>query len=122
MRGDRRSSPLDNYDNANFACVTGVASRHRRCPPCQSMTCREGALGAPGNSDASAKPTSMTMAQRTVRFVIGQILTDEELRGRFLVRPAETLAPLRDRGYDLTNVEIDALTRTDPRLRTSGAE
>jgi len=40
----------------------------------------------------------MTMAQRTLQFIIGQILTDEELRARFLIRPAETLSSLRDRG------------------------
>jgi hypothetical protein len=64
----------------------------------------------------------MTMSQKTVQLIIGQILTDEQLRARFLDRPAETLSSFRDIGFDLTNTEIDALTRTDQRLWTSGAE
>jgi len=62
------------------------------------------------------------MAQRTVQLVIGQILTDEEFRSDFLARPIDTLASLRDRGFELTNVEVDALVRTDRRLWTDGAE
>ena len=62
------------------------------------------------------------MAQKTVQFIIGQILTDEELRGRFLDRPSETLSSLREMGFDLTNAEMDALAHTDRRLWTSGAE
>ena len=49
------------------------------------------------------------------------VLTDEELRTRFLEEPAETLSALRDRGFDLTRGEIDALTRTDRRLWQSGS-
>ena len=55
------------------------------------------------------------MAQRTVQLIIGQILTDEEFRSDFLERPIETLISLRDRGFELTNVEVDALARTDRR-------
>ena len=62
------------------------------------------------------------MAQRTVQLIIGQILTDEEFRAAFLERPAETLDSLRDRGLELTNVEIDALARTDRRFWAVGAE
>jgi hypothetical protein len=62
------------------------------------------------------------MAHRTVQLVIGQILTDEEFRSDFLERPIETLTSLRDRGFELTNVEVDALTRTDRRLWAVGAE
>ena len=62
------------------------------------------------------------MAQKTVQFIIGQILTDEELRTRFLDGPVETLSSLRDMGFDLTNAEIDALTKTDRRLWASGAD
>ena len=62
------------------------------------------------------------MAQRNVQLIIGQILTDEELRADFLERPRETLASLRDRGFELTHVEMDALTRTDRRLWAVGAE
>ena len=62
------------------------------------------------------------MAQRTVHLIIGQILTDEEFRSDFLERPIETLASLRDRGFELTNVEVDALARTDRRLWAVGAE
>ena len=53
------------------------------------------------------------MAQRNVQLIIGQILTDEEFRSDFLDRPLETLGSLRERGVELTDVEIDALARTD---------
>jgi hypothetical protein len=63
------------------------------------------------------------MAYKTVQFIIGRILTDEELRAKFLVSPAETLTGLRDdMGFDLTNAEIDAITKTDPQLWESGPE
>jgi hypothetical protein len=62
------------------------------------------------------------MSQKTVQLIIGQILTDEEFRSDFLERPIETLMSLRDRGFELTNVEVDALTQTDRRLWAVGAE
>ena len=62
------------------------------------------------------------MAQRTVQLIIGQILTDEEFRSDFLERPLDILRALRDRGVELTNVEIDALARTDRRFWLIGAE
>ena len=62
------------------------------------------------------------MAQRTVQLIIGQILTDEEFRSDFLERPIETLRSLRERGVELTNVEIDALAQTDRRFWLIGAE
>jgi hypothetical protein len=62
------------------------------------------------------------MAQKIVQFIIGQILTDEELRASFLDRPVETLARLRDMGFDLTEGEIDAITQTDRRLWQKGAK
>ena len=61
------------------------------------------------------------MAQRTVQLIIGQILTDEEFRAAFVERPLETLNTLRDRGLELTNVEVDALARMDRRLWDCGA-
>ena len=60
--------------------------------------------------------------QRTVQLVIGLILTDEELRSDFLERPAETLNALRERGFELTNTELDALEKTDRRLWAVAAE
>jgi hypothetical protein len=62
------------------------------------------------------------MAQRTVQLIIGQILTDEEFRSDFLEQPLEALTSLRERGIDLTLVEIDALAQTDRRLWLIGAE
>ena len=64
------------------------------------------------------------MAQRTVQLVIGQILTDEEFRADFFERPIETLTSLRDRGFELTKVEVDALagpTAGSGRLVRSGS-
>jgi hypothetical protein len=62
------------------------------------------------------------MAHKTVQFIIGRILTDEELREKFLVAPAETLSAFRESGLDLTDAEIEALTQTDRELWTSGAD
>jgi hypothetical protein len=62
------------------------------------------------------------MAHTTVQLIIGQILTDEELRAQFLDGPAETLSSLRNVGFDLTSAEIDALARTDRRLWKWGVE
>ena len=62
------------------------------------------------------------MAQRTVQLIIGQILRDEEFRSDFLERPIETLVSLRDWGFELTNVEVNALARTDRRLWSVGGE
>jgi hypothetical protein len=61
------------------------------------------------------------MAQKTVQFIIGQILTDEELRLSFLKRPSDTLVALKEKGFDLTQTEVDAIVQTDPRLWRSGA-
>jgi hypothetical protein len=62
------------------------------------------------------------MAQRTVQLIIGQILTDEEFRSDFLEQPIDTLRTLRERGFELTNVEVDALAHTDRRFWSIGAE
>ena len=48
--------------------------------------------------------------------MIGKLVTDEELRRRFLRAPHETLAELAERGWDLTAAEIDALIETDSQV------
>jgi len=54
------------------------------------------------------------MSQKTVQLVIGWILTDEDLRSSFTDRPVETLTSLRERGYELSPDEVDALALSDP--------
>jgi hypothetical protein len=61
------------------------------------------------------------MSQKTVQLIIGRLLTDEELRQKFLVSPVETLSTFRDSGLELTNDEIAALTRIDRGWWTDGA-
>jgi hypothetical protein len=61
------------------------------------------------------------MSQKTVQLMIGRLLTDEDLRRQFVERPHETLADLREQGFDLTNDEIDALARSDPKMWPSVA-
>src|SRR6266404_913568 len=78
--------------------------------------------GAPDSTAKPARNLRVSMAHKTVQFIIGQILTDEALRAQFLDEPIETLSALRDSGFDLTNAEIDALGGTDRRLWTSGAQ
>ena len=62
------------------------------------------------------------MAHKTVQSIIGQILTDEALRERFLAAPVETLTSFRDSGLELTDAEMAALTNTDQRLWRAGAD
>ena len=49
------------------------------------------------------------MGQRSVEILIGRLVTDEELRGRFIVAPLETLRLEQQQGLELTAAELDAL-------------
>jgi hypothetical protein len=61
------------------------------------------------------------MSQKTVQLLIGRLLTDEDLRARFVERPRDTLTELREQGFDLTEDEIDALARSDAQVWPSMA-
>jgi hypothetical protein len=61
------------------------------------------------------------MSQKTVQLLIGRIVTDEELRLRFVRQPLETLTDLREQGFELTASEIEALVETDRRFWNSAA-
>ena len=49
------------------------------------------------------------MSHRTVERVIGRLLTDEELRHKFIRSPRRTIAELDEQGWELSRLEIDAL-------------
>jgi hypothetical protein len=53
------------------------------------------------------------MSQKTVQWLIGRLITDEEIRLHFLQDPRGLLNRLREEGFALTNTEIDALLQTD---------
>ena len=53
------------------------------------------------------------MSRANVGMVIDELLTDENLRIRFVLDRVETVAELCLRGFDLTRDEIDLLCRTD---------
>ena len=53
------------------------------------------------------------MSQRSVELLIGRLLTDEDLRRRFVREPAATLAELCGQGWDLSACEVDALLSRD---------
>ena len=61
------------------------------------------------------------MSQQTVGIVIDKLLTDEDLRIRFVMDRMETLAELYLRGVELRPDEIDLFCRTDARLWFWGA-
>ena len=61
------------------------------------------------------------MSQKTVHLVIARLLTDEDTRLQFLRDPLGTLTAFRDRGFELTRDEIDALLETDRDLWASAA-
>jgi hypothetical protein len=62
------------------------------------------------------------MAHKTVQLIIGRILTDEAFREQFVADPAEILSSLREMGYDLTRLEIDALSKTNRQLWQQGPD
>jgi len=62
------------------------------------------------------------MSQKTVQLVIGRLLTDEELRARFVERPLETLTELKEQGFELTGDEIEAIVQSDPEVWPSMAK
>ena len=51
---------------------------------------------------------------RNVETLIGRLVTDPELCRRFSEDPAGVLRELRDQGFELTDVEREALASTDP--------
>ena len=53
------------------------------------------------------------MSHQMVGQVIDRLLTDEDLRVRFVVNPVEALADLYLRGLALTPGEIDVFVQTD---------
>jgi hypothetical protein len=53
------------------------------------------------------------VTQRWIEIVIGKLVTDKNLRQRFLGAPRETLLELIDQGTHLTASEIAALVAMD---------
>ena len=49
------------------------------------------------------------MGQRSVEILIGRLVTDEDLRQRFIAEPRETIRIAQQSGLELTAAEIDAL-------------
>jgi hypothetical protein len=56
------------------------------------------------------------MSHRTIERVIGRLLTDEELRLKFTRSPSQTVAELREQGWELSRLEVEALLATELRL------
>ena len=52
------------------------------------------------------------MTHRNVETLIGRLATDATLRRRFLDDPTTVLAELRTQGYELTDIELQALAST----------
>jgi hypothetical protein len=62
------------------------------------------------------------MSQRSVEWLLGRLLTDEDLRTQFIREPAETIATLQRQGWDLNASEVEALLSGDPDLWRTLAE
>ncbi len=62
------------------------------------------------------------MSQKTVQLVIAWLITDEDMRLQFLRDAPATLTALRDRGFELTPGEIEALLETDRGFWAAAAE
>ena len=53
------------------------------------------------------------MTHRNVETLIGRLATDPALRRRFASDPTGVLQELREQGYELNLVELEALSATD---------
>jgi hypothetical protein len=69
----------------------------------------------------AACESTLHMSQKTVQFVIGRLLTEEDLRSRFVERARETLDELLAQGYEMTEDEVDAIVRSDPAMWRSAS-
>lgn len=56
------------------------------------------------------------MSQRNVEWLLGRLLTDEDLRTAFIRQPREALATLQQQGLELTTGEMEALLSADPTM------
>ena len=54
--------------------------------------------------------------------LIGRLITDEQFRAEFVRDPETTLLGLRDRGLELSKIEVAALVNTDPTVWARTAE
>lgn len=62
------------------------------------------------------------MSHRVVEALIGRLITDARFRADFLEEPEAVLIELRERGLDLSAIEVAALVATDARVWTQAAE
>jgi hypothetical protein len=99
-------------DRGAAECSPAITSAHRHAPDNEHLRLqRLSATPTRWRGDCDAR---RSMSQKTVQFVIGWLLTDEDLRRRFVERPRETLDEVCEQGYELTWDELDALARSDP--------
>ena len=62
------------------------------------------------------------MAHRSIEILIGRLVTDEAFRTAFLANPATTLHGFIESGYELTAMELAAVTHTRQDLWTLAAD
>ena len=62
------------------------------------------------------------MSHRVIEALIGQLITDDRFRSDFLREPEASLMGLRERGLDISAIEIAALVATDARTWTRAAD
>ena len=53
------------------------------------------------------------MSQRNVELLIGRLLTDEEMRRPFMLKPGGAIEDFCRQGWELSQGEIEALAATD---------
>lgn len=53
------------------------------------------------------------MSQRNVEILIGRLLTDEDMRRRFMRKPSRAIEDFCRQGWELSEGEIEALRGTD---------
>ena len=62
------------------------------------------------------------MSQRSIEWLLGRLLTDEDLRTAFIRDPADTVARLQRQGWDFNAAEIEALLSGDSAMWRELAE
>jgi hypothetical protein len=91
---------------------------HRSMP----IPVRDGGASGARPGTVFALCAAPTMSQKVVQSLIGQLLTDAELRAHFVDAPLDTLLALRDSGVELTRTEIEGLVQIDQEFWNVAAE